>query len=132
MTKTYKTTQYDKQIMTDMSKTLYQNVGMTAMAEYEIMELYENNFGISALDTSRGIFSRNEQIERLAQNVVFWEKLRDEYNHMDVKEAIKIPRFCYIIAKREEFNMSIYIKYHVNEPSIIAAVKARVLEIVDD
>jgi hypothetical protein len=125
-----KTNSCDKHLMKKLSKCMYENMMMMSMVEAEIMELYEIQFGVSALDTSTGVFSRNEQIERIAQNIYFWKKLNDEYNNVNEMDKIKIPRYRYICSKRDEFNMSIYKKYYKTEPSLIEAIQKRVSEIV--
>ena len=59
--------------------------------EDEIMELWHKKFDIDPLDKSEKYFTEEEQIERHAQNIVFWRKLLKEYDNVDKFEQIKSP-----------------------------------------
>ena len=81
----------------DAIKFMFFQMLETKEIEKEIMELYHKEFGIDALDKSDKYYTENEQIERHAQNVVFWRKLIKEYDNVDKFEQIQSPKkviFC--------------------------------------
>ena len=99
--------------------------------EDEIMELWHKKFDIDPLDKSEKYFTEEEQIERHAQNIVFWRKLLKEYDNVDKFEQIKIPRFRYIRKKEGEVSMTTYIKFK-EFPDAIDKIGNRIKELMDE
>ena len=99
--------------------------------EDEIMELWHKKFDIDPLDKSEKYFTEEEQIERHAQNIVFWRKLLKEYDNVDKFEQIKIPRFRYIRKKEGEISMTTYIKFK-EFPDAIDKISNRIKELMDE
>ena len=99
--------------------------------EDEIMELWHKKFDIDPLDKSEKYFTEEEQIERHAQNIVFWRKLLKEYDNVDKFEQIKIPRFRYIIKKGDEVGMKFYIKFK-EFPDVLDKIDKRIKELMDE
>ena len=99
--------------------------------EDEIMELWHKKFDIDPLDKSEKYFTEEEQIERHAQNIVFWRKLLKEYDHVDKFEQIKIPRFRYIIKKRDEVSMGFWTKFQ-EFPDVLDKISKRIKELMDE
>ena len=99
--------------------------------EDEIMELWHKKFDIDPLDKSEKYFTEEEQIERHAQNIVFWRNLQKEYDNVDKFEQIKIPRFRYIIKKRDEVSMKFYIKFK-EFPDVLDKIDKRIKELMDE
>ena len=99
--------------------------------EDEIMELWHKKFDIDPLDKSEKYFTEEEQIERHAQNIVFWRKLLKEYDNVDKFEQIKIPRFRYIRKKEGEISMTTYIKFK-EFPEAIDKISNRIKELMDE
>ena len=102
----------------EASKRLYQNIIEMKCVENEIMELYQNKFNIDPYDESEAYFTEDEQIERYAQNIVFWTNLEDEYPMSDPKDIMKYItdiRFQYIKRKSQEVRMMIFMKFQKHQ-----------------
>ena len=115
----------------DAIKFMFYQMMETQQIEEEIMELYHQKFGIDPLDKSEKYFTEEEQIERHAQNIVFWRKLLKEYDNVDKFEQIKIPRFKYICKKEGEISMTTYIKFK-EFPDAIDKIGNRIKELMDE
>ena len=103
--------------------------------ENEIMDLYTKKFGYDPREPQKyKFFSEEEQIERHAQNIVFWRKLEDEYGVKEMNDICKVlnnPRWTYIKRKGDEVSMAIYMKFKdldgVNE-----RIEKRVRELMNE
>ena len=103
--------------------------------ENEIMDLYTKKFGYDPREPQKyKFFSEEEQIERHAQNIVFWRKLGDEYGVKEVYDIRKVlgnKRWEYITRQGDKLSWEIYIKYKdldgVNE-----RIKKRVRELMNE
>ena len=115
----------------DAIKFMFYQMMETQQIEEEIMELYHKKFGIDPLDKSEKYFTEEEQIERHAQNIVFWRKLLKEYDNVDKFEQIKIPRFKYICKKEGEISMTTYIKF-LDYPEQQEEMNKRIKELMDE
>ena len=115
----------------DAIKFMFYQMIETQQIEEEIMELYHQKFGIDPLDKSEKYFTEEEQIERHAQNIVFWRKLLKEYDNVDKFEQIKIPRFKYICKKEGEISMTTYIKF-LDYPEQQEEMYKRIKELMDE
>ena len=115
----------------DAIKFMFYQMIETQQIEEEIMELYHQKFGIDPLDKSEKYFTEEEQIERHAQNIVFWRNLQKEYDNVDKFEQIKIPRFRYIRKKEGEISMTTYIKFK-GFPDAIDKIGNRIKELMDE
>ena len=115
----------------DAIKFMFYQMMETQQIEEEIMELYHQKFGIDPLDKSEKYFTEEEQIERHAQNIVFWRKLIKEYDNVDKFEQIKIPRFKYICKKEGEISMASYIKFK-EFPDAVDKIGNRIKELMDE
>ena len=115
----------------DAIKFMFYQMIETQQIEEEIMELYHQKFGIDPLDKSEKYFTEEEQIERHAQNIVFWRNLEKEYDNVDKFEQIKIPRFRYIRKKAGEVGMTTYIKF-LNFPEQQEEMNKRIKELMDE
>ena len=68
-----------------------------SFAENEIMKLYKDKFNIDPrTDKTYKIFTEEEQIERYAQNIAFWQNLLREYNEDGFDTRTSDPRYFYI------------------------------------
>ena len=114
-----------------LNKYLFFQMMEAQQIEEEIMELYHQKFGIDPLDKSEKYFTEEEQIERHAQNIVFWRNLLKEYDNVDKFEQIKIPRFRYIRKKEGEISMTTYIKFK-EFPDAIDKIGNRIKELMDE
>ena len=128
MEKEYITEPIDEQIYM-LNKHLFYQMIETQQIEEEIMELYHQKFGIDPLDKSEKYFTEEEQIERHAQNIVFWRNLQKEYDNVDKFEQIKIPRFKYICKKEGEISMTTYIKFK-EFPDVLDKISKRIKELM--
>ena len=115
----------------DAIKFMFYQMMETQQIEEEIMELYHQKFGIDPLDKSEKYFTEEEQIERHAQNIVFWRKLLKEYDNVDKFEQIKIPRFRYICKKEGEVSMATYIEF-LDYPEQQEEMNKRIKELMDE
>ena len=115
----------------DAIKFMFYQMIETQQIEEEIMELYHQKFGIDPLDKSEKYFTEEEQIERHAQNIVFWRNLEKEYDNVDKFEQIKIPRFRYICKKEGEISMATYIKF-LDYPEQQEEMNKRIKELMDE
>lgn len=116
----------------DASKRLYQNIIEMKCVEDEIMELYHDKFNIDPYDESEAYFSEEEQIERYAQNIVFWTKLEDEYPMNDPKDIMKYMtdiRFQYIKRKSQEVRMMIFMKFQKHK-NVLNKMQVRTNELL--
>ena len=114
----------------ERSKKIYQKVIELKCVEDEIMQLYNDKFNIDPYDKSEAYFTEQEQIERYAKNMVFWNTLKNEYPHdysMNVY-ARSDARFKYITNKRQEFRMMMFGKFK-NMPSISKKIHDRTNEL---
>ena len=78
-------------------------------AEHEIMKLYQETF-IHPLDRSHTLLTRDEEIERSAQNMAFWQKLLREYDENDFDPCTSNPRYYYMKMKEAEVRVNIFLK----------------------
>ena len=115
----------------DAIKFMFYQMMEAQQIEEEIMELYHQKFGIDPLDKSEKYFTEEEQIERHAQNIVFWRNLEKEYDNVDKFEQIKIPRFKYICKKEGEISMTTYIKFK-EFPDAVVKISNRIKELMDE
>ena len=120
----------DEQMYT-LNKYLFFQMMEWHQIEDEIMELWHKKFDIDPLDKSEKYFTEEEQIERHAQNIVFWRNLEKEYDNVDKFEQIKIPRFRYIRKKEGEISMTTYIKFK-EFPDAIDKIGNRIKELMDE
>ena len=89
--------------------TLY--TGML-FAEREIIELYKEKLNIDPItDKTHRIFTEEEQVERYAQNIAFWQKLLREYNENDFDTCRSDPRYVYIKMKEYEVRTNTFNKF---------------------
>ena len=115
----------------DAIKFMFYQMIESQQIEEEIMELYHKKFGIDPLDKSDKYFTEEEQIERHAQNIVFWRNLLKEYDNVDRFEQPKSPRFRYICKKEGEISMGFYIKFK-EFPDVIDKISERIKELMDE
>ena len=113
-----------------LNKLMFFQLMETQQIEEEIMTLYHKKFGIDPLDKSEQYFTEEEQIERHAQNIVFWRKLLKEYDDVNIFEQPKSPRFRYICEKEGEISMGFYFKFK-EFPDVIDKIKKRIKELMD-
>ena len=100
--------------------------------ENEIMELYQQKFGIDPRDESEHkFFTEEQQIERHAQNIAFWRNLKKEYDNVDIFEQPKSPRFRYICQKEGEVSMGFFIKFS-KIPGVNHKIAERVQELMNE
>ena len=120
----------EKALTTEFYKYMFSQMIETQQIEEEIMTLYNNKFGLDPLDKSERYFTEEEQIERHAQNVVFWRKLLKEYDDVSIFEQPKSPRFRYIIKKEGEISMGFYKKF-LNIKGVNDRIGDRVKELME-
>ena len=120
----------EKAIKIEFHKYMISQIIETQQIEEEIMTLYNNKFGLDPLDKSERYFTEEEQIERHAQNIVFWRKLRKEYDDVSIFEQPKSPRFRYIIQKEGEISMGFYKKF-LNIEGVNDRIGDRVKELME-
>ena len=81
------------------------------VAENDIMDMYSNYFCVKPFSTEIGDFTYDEHLERYAENLAFWRRLRndDELNNdkMKTKHSAKM---VYVILK--ELSL-----IHISEPT---------------
>ena len=97
---------------------LFKTIIEMKCVEDEIMKLYHDKFNIDPYDKSEAYFTEEEQVERHAQNIVFWTNLEDEYPMNDPKDIIKYisdMRFQYIKRKSHEVRMMIFMKFQKHQ-----------------
>ena len=113
------------------TKHLYETAYKMLQIEEEIKDLYEERFNIK-LDSEFGlgysIFTEDEQIERYAQHVAFWQTLYEEYEG-GMMAPIRNLRWQYILRKNDCFRMSVYEKFH-HKPELITTINKRAIEIL--
>ena len=100
-------------------------------AEHEIMKLYQETFNIHPLDRSHKLFTRDEMIERSAQNMAFWQKLLREYDENDFDSCTSNPRYYYIKMKEAEVRVNIF-KQFDNDKPLLKIIITRLLELVNE
>ena len=89
--------------------TLY--AGML-FAEGEIMDLYKKQFNIDpTTDKSYRLFTEEEQVERYAQNIAFWQNLLRTYNQNGFDKYKSDPRYFYIKLKESEVRTNTFNKF---------------------
>ena len=119
-----------KELTIEFYKFMIHQMIETQQIEEEIMTLYNNKFGLDPLDYSERYFTESEQIERHAQNVVFWRKLLKEYDDVNIFEQPKSPRFRYIMEKEGEISMGFYKKL-LNIKGVNDRIGDRVKELME-
>ena len=98
-------------------------VGEMMMAEFEIMDIYETRFNISATDKTYCLFSESEQIERYAQNLYFWHWMDTEYDKTDRTRSFDVH------LKKIEFTNTMN-DYFSDKPLILTSIYTRFVELV--
>ena len=98
---------HDSDSSDDIMKDIKFSIGMKS-AEQEIMQLYKEKFNSDPLNINTyKRFTEEEQIERSAQNIAFWQKLLREYNEDDFESCTSNPRYFYIKMKESEVRVNI-------------------------
>ena len=84
--------------------------------EREIMDLYKGKFNIDPLtENGHKYYTEQEQVERYAQNIAFWQKLLREYSDHDIETNMSNPRYVYIKMKEAEIRTKTFNKFDNNK-----------------
>lgn len=98
--------------------------------EREIMDLYKEKFNIDPLtENGHRYYPEEEQVERHAQHMAFWQKLLREYNDHDFETNRSNPRYAYIKMKEAEFRVKTFNKFN---KAVMRKIITRLLELVKD
>ena len=101
-------------------------------AEREIMDLYTEKFNMDPLtENGHRFYTEQEQVERHAQNIAFWQKLLREYSDHDFETNRSNPRYVYIKMKEAEVRVNVFSKFESNK-AVLRKIIARLLELVKD
>lgn len=102
-------------------------------AERGIMKLYKETFKIDPLlDRTYRIFTEDQQVERYAQNLAFWQKLLREYDEDDFESRTSDPKYVYIKMKESEVRLNVIDKFKDDYPELLKRIFLRLLEIVNN
>ena len=102
----------------------------TLFVERESMDLYKEKFNIDPLtENGHRYYPEEEQVERYAQNMAFWQKLLREYNDHDFETNRSNPRYVYIKMKEAEFRVKTFNTFN---KAILRNIITRLLELVND
>ena len=119
---------HDSDSSDDIMKDIKFWVGLKS-AEQEIMQLYKEKFNIDPLSINTyKRFTEEEQIERCAQNIAFWQKLLREYNEDDFESCTSNPRYFYIKMKESEVRVNIIRRFSADK-DVLEQILSRVLEL---
>ena len=98
--------------------------------ERAIMDLYKEKFNIDPLtENGHRYYPEEEQVERYAQHMAFWQKLLREYNDHETNRSN--PRYLYIKMKEAEFRVDVFSKFESNK-AVMRNIITRLLELVND
>jgi len=101
-------------------------------AEHEIMKLYKEKFNIDPLtENGHKYYTEQEQVERYAQNIAFWQKLLREYNEEDFESCTSDPRYFYIKMKESEVRVTAFRRFD-NNKDVLRKIITRLLELVNN
>ena len=102
-------------------------------AERGIMKLYKEAFKSDPLlDRTYRIFTEDQQVERYAQNLAFWQKLLREYDEDDFESRTSDPKYVYIKMKESEVRLNVIDKFKDDYPELLKRIFLRLLEIVNN
>ena len=122
---------HDSDISDDIMKYIQFSIGMKS-AEQEIMQSYKEKFNIDPLNINTyKRFTDEEQIERCAQNISFWQKLLREYNEDDFESCTSNPRYFYIKMSESEVRVNIIRRFSTDK-DVLEQILSRVLELVNN
>ena len=100
--------------------------------EREIMDLYKKKFNIDPLtENGRSYYTEQQQVERHAQNIAFWQKLLNEYKNVDSATCTSNPRYFYIKMKESEVRINVFRKFDHNK-SLLKKIITRLVELVNE
>ena len=98
--------------------------------EREIMDLYKEKFNIDPLtENGHRYYTEQEQVERYAQNIAFWQKLLREYSDHDFETNRSNPRYVYIKMKEAEVRVNAFRRV---DKAVMRNILTRLLELVKD
>lgn len=98
--------------------------------EREIMDLYKEKFNIDPLtENGHRYYTEQEQVERYAQNIAFWQKLLREYSDHDFETNRSNPRYVYIKMKEAEVRVNAFRRF---DKAVMRKILTRLLELVKD
>ena len=81
--------------------------------ERENMDLDTEKFNMDPLtENGHSFYTEQEQVERHAQHMAFWQKLLREYNDHDFETNRSNPRYAYIKMKEAEFRVNTLNKFN--------------------
>lgn len=100
--------------------------------EREIMDLYKEKFNIDPLtENGHRYYTEQEQVERYAQNIAFWQKLLREYSDHDFEAKRSNPRYVYIKMKEAEVRVNAFRRFD-SDKAVLRKIITRLLELVKD
>ena len=98
--------------------------------ERAIMDLYKEKFNIDPLtENGHRYYTEQEQVERYAQNIAFWQKLLREYSDHDFETNRSNPRYVYIKMKEAEVRVNAFRRF---DKAVMRNILTRLLELVKD
>ena len=113
------------------TKNMYETVYIRLQIVEEINDLYEKHFKIN-LDSPFGrgfsVFNQDEQIERDAQNMAFWETLYNEYEK-GINAPIRNLRWQYLNRRCDNFRFNVYV-FFINDSDMLDKIQHRANEIM--
>jgi len=123
--------EHDSDSSDDIMEDIKFSIGMKS-AEQEIMQLYKDKFKIDPIhDNTYKRFTEEEQVERYAQNIAFWQKLLLEYHEEDFESCTSDPRYFYIKMKESEVRVNAFRRFD-NNKDVLRKIITRLLELVNN
>ena len=102
-----------------------------AVIEQEIMKSYQDKLGIDPESRQHKVFTEEEQIERYAKNIAFWQVLENEYDEDQMFKNITDLRWQYIKRMGGTVRMTTYEKFH-NRTHVIEAIYKRTNQLLNE
>ena len=102
------------------------------LVEREIMQLYREKFNLDPLtENGFGYFTEQQQVERYAQNLAFWQRLLHEYDNANFLAYVTTLRYMYIVMKEDEARRYVCYRFSTRK-ALIDKITMRAFELVHD
>jgi hypothetical protein len=103
--------------------------------DQEFRRLWEEEFKTNSHDKSKTLFTKEEQIDRLAKNIAFWDKLKpnvtldrtkplDQEQNREMKKLLIIEKnISELMDKAVHFGIRVQVLQRLNELGVVNVLK---------
>ena len=105
------------------------------VVDKELRAKFEKEFGIDSRSTEYKFFTEDQQVERYAKMLVFWDTNKPCINSLDdimVNNSLDCAKYFYISDKRSQVNKQIFEKFNKRVQKLIGDKYRQLIEIYNE